>query len=105
MTATELAAAESKGTAKKTSTATEHATEESEQSVYFRSLAEDLFANELTKEQKGNPIYKPQKDKSLTNKQRSWVNMMLRKNLGDAKVGHYILNHGIPLVLNIPMRG
>ena len=30
--------------------------------------------------------------------------MMLRKNLGDAKVGHYILNHGIPRVLNIPMR-
>ena len=91
-------------TAKKTSTATEHATEESEKSVFFRSLAEDLFANELTKEQKREHKYKLQKDKALMSPQRSWVNHMLRKNLGDARVGYYILKHGVPQVLNIPMR-
>ena len=29
---------------------------------------------------------------------------MLRKNLGDAKVGYYILNNGVPEVLDIPYR-
>ena len=27
-----------------------------------------------------------------------------RKNLGDAKVGYYILNHGVPEVLDVPVR-
>ena len=36
--------------------------------------------------------------------QRSWVSHMLRKNLGDVKVGYYILNHGVPLILDVPVR-
>ena len=84
---------------KNISPATKHAAaerEETEKSACYRSLAEDLFAKELTEEQKINPKYKLQKDKSLTTPQRSWVNMMLRKNLGDDKAVGFIFNHGIP---------
>ena len=73
-------------------------------SACYRSLAEDLFASELTEEQQRNPKYKLQKDKTLTVFQRSWITVMLRKNLGDVKVGYYILNYGVPEVLNIPVR-
>ena len=78
---------------KKHSTATEHAAVESKEagrSAYFRSLAIDLFVTELTEEQKKGRKYKLQKNKSLTNQQRSWVNVMLRKNLGNARVGQAI---------------
>ena len=29
---------------------------------------------------------------------------MLRKNLGDSRVGHFILNNGIPKILDLPLR-
>ena len=61
-----------------------------------------MFAKELTPKQERDPKYKL--GKSITTQQRSWVTHMLRKNLGDAKVGYYILNYGVPEVLNIPMR-
>ena len=63
-----------------------------------------MFAQDLTTEQKRDHKYKLQKDKAITTQQRSWVSHMLRKNLGDAKVGYYILNNGVPEVLNIPVR-
>ena len=94
-------------TLKTHSTATEHAAVESEEagrSAYFRSLAIDLFVTELTEEQKKGRKYKLEKNKSLTNQQRSWVNVMLRKNLGNARVGHFILNNGIPKILDLPIR-
>ena len=87
------------------STATEHAAAEAEEiqkSACYRSLVEDMFAKELTPKQERDPKYKL--GKSITTQQRSWVTHMLRKNLGDAKVGYYILNYGVPEVLNIPMR-
>ena len=62
-----------------------------------------MFAQELTTKQAKEDKYKLQKDK-ITSQQRSWVGHMLRKNLGDAKVGYYILNHGVPEVLDVPMR-
>ena len=88
------------------STATEHAAadeEESQKSPSYRSLVEHMFATELTTQQQKEPKYKLQKDK-ITTQQRSWVSVMLRKNLGDAKVGYYILDHGVPEVLDIPVR-
>ena len=92
---------------KNISTATEHAAaeaEETQKSACYRSLVEDMFAKELTTKQKREHKYKHQKDKAITTQQRSWVSHMLRKNLGDAKVGYYILNYGVPEVLNVPVR-
>ena len=63
-----------------------------------------MFANDLTEKQKRDPKYKLQKDKALTNGQRCWVNVMLRKNLGDSKVCSFLLNHGILPVLDVPLR-
>ena len=92
---------------KNISLATKHAAaerEESEKSAHYRSLAEDLFASELTEEQQRNPKYKLEKHKTLTTFQRSWITVMLRKNLGDVNVGYYILDYGVPEVLNPPVR-
>ena len=85
-----------------TSTATEHADPES--SPAFKSLAEAMLENELTETQKRGPVYKLREGKALTVQQRSWVRMMLRKNLGEARVSYFILNNGIPPVLDVPMR-
>ena len=95
--------------AKKTSTATEHAaaessaTEHAELSASFQSLAQDMLTNDLTEDQKKDTVYKLRKVNALTTKQRSWINMMLRKNLGDVKVCHFIFNHGVPLLLEAPL--
>ena len=92
---------------KSISTATEHApveAEETQKSACYRSLVEDMFAKDLTTEQKSEHKYKLQKDKAITKQQRSWVTHMLRKNLGDVRVCYYILNHGVPEVLNVPLR-
>ena len=92
---------------KSISTATEHApveAEETQKSACYRSLVEDMFAKDLTTEQKSEHKYKLQKDKAITSPQRSCLNTMLRKNLGDARVGYYILNHGVPHVLDVPLR-
>ena len=95
---------------KKTSTATEHAaaessaTEHAESSASFQSLAQDMLTNDLTEDQKQNPVYKLRKDTAVTTRQRSWINMMLRKNLGDSKVCYFIFNHGVPLLLDLPLR-
>ena len=43
-------------------------------------------------------------DKSVTNAQRSTINSILRKNLGDSKAAYYILNHGLPTLLDLPLR-
>ena len=92
---------------KKTSTATEHAAAESsatEHAGSFQSLAQDMLTNDLTEDQKQNPVYKLRKDTAVTTRQRSWINMVLRKNLGDSKVCYFIFNHGVPLLLDLPLR-
>ena len=76
--------------------ATEHANDESR----FRKLAEDIFARDLTAEQKDDPTYWLSESKSITTKQRNLINVILRKNLGDYRVAYYILEHGIPRLLN-----
>ena len=88
------------------SIATEHAAADSsdELTASFRSLVQDMFRTDLTEEQKQNPVYRLHKDGRITTKQRSWVNMMLRKNLGDSRVCEFILNHGIPKLLDVPLR-
>jgi len=75
----------------------------------FKSLALDLLSNDLTPEQRRNPAYKVIKDKktgaiSVTTKQRSWINVILRKNLGHSRVAYYIFNHGVPALFNLPFR-
>ena len=49
-------------------------------------------------------MYKLRKDKALKTKQRSTINAILRKNLGDHRVCHFIFNHGIPTLLDVPLR-
>jgi len=82
------------------STATEHV---------FKSLALDLLSNDLTPEQRHGAKYKIFKDKKtgeipVTTKQRSWINTILRKNLGHSKVAYFIFNHGVPALLDLPLR-
>ena len=84
------------------STATEHV-ESAKESNPFRALAEDILSNHLTPQQVQNPEYKVRKGKALTTKQRSTVNAILRKNLGDARVARFIFNHGVPTLLDLPI--
>jgi len=75
----------------------------------FKSLALDLLSNDLTPEQRHGAKYKIFKDKKtgeipVTTKQRSWINTILRKNLGHSKVAYFIFNHGVPALLDLPLR-
>jgi len=100
-----------------TSTATKHAASTASPckldpklgSPYI-ALVQDMLSNDLTPEQRDDPTYQIQYDKNartirVTCKQRSWVNIRLRKNLGDPKVAYFILNHGIPAIMNQALRG
>ena len=69
----------------------------------FKKLIKDIFANELTSEQKKKRKYKLPKATSITTEQRSFVNVILRKNLGDHRVAFYILEHGLPTLLDAPL--
>ena len=85
------------------SIATEHAEN------CFKSLAVDLLSNDLTPEQRYDNKYKIQKNPktgevSVPSKQRSWINVILRKNLGDYRVAYFIFNHGIPALFEEPRR-
>jgi len=46
--------------------------------------------------------YKLREGASITAEQRSLVNVILRKNLGDARIALFILAHGIPTALDAP---
>jgi len=75
----------------------------------FKSLALDLLSKDLTPEQRHGAKYKIFKDKKtgeipVTTKQRSWINTILRKNLGHSKVAYFIFNHGVPALLDLPLR-
>ena len=69
----------------------------------FNKLVKDIFANELTAEQKKNRKYKLPEATSITTEERSFVNVILRKNLSDARVALYILEHSIPTLLEQPL--
>ena len=65
-------------------------------------VVKDIFANDLTPEQKIVSKYKLREGASITTEQRSLVNVILRKNLGDARIATYILQHGVPTLLDAP---
>ena len=69
----------------------------------FKKLIKDIFAKELTSEQKKKRKYNLPKATSTTTRQRSLVNVILRKNLGDHRVAWYILKHGLPTLLEAPL--
>ena len=73
-------------------------------STAYESLAVDLLANDLTPEQRHDATYKKRYHTEtggiiITNKQRSWISNILRKNLGDAKVAYFIFDQGLPELL------
>jgi len=78
------------------------ATEHAEDDGAFRKLAKYFLTHELTPKQKGDPAYWLREDKSVTTKQRSLINNVLRKNLGDSRVAYYIFQHGVPTLLDPP---
>ncbi len=78
------------------------ATEHAEDDGAFRKLAKYFLTHELTPKQKGDPAYWLREDKSVTTKQRSLINNVLRKNLGDSRVAYYIFQHGVPTLLDQP---
>ena len=96
-TASNSAATEHDNRFKKQVAATEH-------DDRFRRLVKDIFANDLTPNQKKNPKYQLRKGTSITTPQRSFVNNILRKNLGDARIAQYILEHGVPTLLDLPLQ-
>ena len=69
----------------------------------YRIMVEDIWANELTPTQKNKPKYKLREHASIPQELRSLVHVILRKNLGDARVASYILEHGIPTLLEPPL--
>ena len=77
-------------------TATEHAESRDEQETrWFKSLALHLLSNDLFPEQLEDEKYRIRRDKKtgdmlVTQPQRSWINTMLRKSLGHAKVAVFI---------------
>ena len=50
-----------------------------------------------------NPAYKLRKGKAITTEQRSLINVILRKNLGDARVAFFLFNHPVPRLLDLPL--
>ena len=89
------------------SAATEHADSALDQSCY-KSLALDLLTNEVWPQQRKDPKYKIRKDTKtgqviVSAAQRSWINALLRKNLGDNRAAYFILNHGLPALLDAPL--
>jgi hypothetical protein len=74
--------------------------DETQTSTCYHWLAEDMLLNDLLPHQKKNPIYKVRYDWqhniNLSSKQRSWIDSMLRRTLGDKKVAFFIWTHGLP---------
>ena len=89
----------SDGSTAASSAATEHAKHEGP----FRRFAEDILTNELTQEQMDNPEYWLRTDRTITKKQRSLINTLVRKNLRDGRVLYYIFEHGVPELLDPPL--
>ena len=80
------------------------ATKHTERENPFRKLAEDILTHELTPEQMDNPVYSLRRGKNISTPQRSLINLLLRKNLGDARVAYYIFEHGVPTLLDPPLQ-
>ena len=75
----------------------------------YNSLALDLISNDLTPEQRLDIKYTIRQardagETQIITAQRSWINHMLRKNLGDYRVAYFILNNGLPEILDLALR-
>ena len=68
----------------------------------YKRMIKDIVANDLTPKQKNTRKYKLREGASITTEQRSLVNVILRKNLGDARIALFILAYGIPTALEAP---
>ena len=68
---------------------------------YHNWLAKDMLENETTPEQQTEAAFKFKPGKA-TQRQRSWMNTMLRKNMGHAKTPFFIFHHGLPRLLQSP---
>jgi hypothetical protein len=96
--------ATTRGIARTRRIATEPATprtlNETQTGMCYRRMGEEMLKNDLLPHQKQNPAYFPNYDEQgdvwLSSKQRSWVNSMLRRTLGDRKVAFFIWTHGLP---------
>ena len=66
----------------------------------FRITVKDIAANHLTPAQRKKPWYQLGENDSIPTPLRSLVNVILRKNLGDARVAMYIFEYGIPTLLD-----
>jgi hypothetical protein len=85
-------------------TATEHAMpgilDETQTATCYRRLGEDMLWNDLLPHQKWKPVYQVRYDWrnniNLSTRQRSWIDSMLRRTLGDKKVAFFIWTHGLP---------
>ena len=92
------------------STATEHAESNTAtdcatfskdpETLWFKSLPAYLLSSELLLEHEEVEKYKIRRDREtcnirVTTAQRSWIKVMLRMNLGDVRVAHFIFNHNI----------
>ena len=76
---------------------------------WYKVLALELLSNELLPHQHAMKKFEIRRDLTtgeirVTREQRSWINNMLRKNLGNAKVPFFILNNGIPELFDAPLR-
>ncbi len=65
----------------------------------YQRMGESMLTNELLPAQKGQAKFKVRHDDlgnaRLSGKQRNWIDMMLRKKLGDKKVATFIWMHGL----------
>ena len=71
-------------------------------------MALELLTKDLSPEQEKDKRYqtrrhKPSGDIVVTGQQRSWIDLMLRKNLGYAKVFFLIFKHGISDLFDPPL--
>ena len=68
----------------------------------YKRMVKAILTNDLTPQQKNFSKYKLREGASITAEQRSLLNAILRKNLGDARIALFILAHGIPTALDAP---
>ena len=66
----------------------------------YRRMGLQMLENDLLPHQKRKRVYNIMYDEEgrekLSSRQRSWMNAMLRNNLGSAKVATFIWKHGLP---------
>ena len=87
--------------------ATEHVElDQQEVSLCYQLFGRILLTEDLLPHQKKNPKYQLRNkfpgDTTVTSSQRSWIDSMLRKMLGDKKVAFLIWQHGMPSIADTP---